>query len=236
MWTKISALLDEAGKEVFVIIMVLLGLYVFAQENRKIIMVVDTGLPFNIKSDYLCNIPQIDLTNTNIYDYNGHGSNVIGLITKGFNYNKYCILSVKWYHNNATQSEPTIVYNRVAKYSDVIKRYKPYLVNLSLSGVFYSSDEKSSLQYVLNKGTIVVVAAGNDGHDLSLQCRVYPACYGFKSRGFFVVSDIKGLKGRSNFNGPVNAWSHGFNQCVDSICLTGTSQATANYTNFLISR
>ena len=51
------------------------------------------------------------------------------------------------------------------------------IVNLSLAGPSSTPDLESAVQYAQARGVLVVVAAGNDGHDLA-SAPTYPAAYG----------------------------------------------------------
>jgi subtilisin family serine protease len=97
-------------------------------------------------------------------------------------------------------------------------------INISLSGEGYFYTEYSAIYKAVNKGITVVVAAGNNGLDLTEDCKIYPACYKINSPRFIVVGafDVP----ESNRAGFLKLES-GRNQGIPS--MSGSSQAVPNH-------
>lgn len=214
-------------RELFLLLVIALAGQVFG-ETRKIVAVVDTGLPYNRSIlPYLCKGLQYDITNKGIQDANGHGTNIIGLIAKNLNTKTHCISMIKWWHS-ADENVPSDLLNaRIADYYKLLLQLKPTLVNLSLSGKGFIALEYNGIKALLSQGTKVVVSAGNDKQNLSIRCLSYPACYPIKHKHFYVVgatdSDF------ANYGGPITDILPGRAQRgIFGITLTGTSQSCAN--------
>lgn len=207
-------------------------------EKRIKIAVVDTGLYMSKEIEpYVCLDGHRDFTRTDLQDRFGHGTNVAHLIAKSLDPVKHCLVIVKW----LDPSTPAIATNFTlqaaiyyAAHSDVS------YINVSAGGGYRMKKEEKAIKFALDRGARVVVAAGNDGYDLSAGCIYYPACYPFKHDNFYVVGalDERGIKVYfSNFGGPVNAWAPGVEQSWKTeIIMSGTSQATGIYTGMLVER
>jgi hypothetical protein len=78
------------------------------------------------------------------------------------------------------------------------------ILNLSLSGDEYSTPLQEALSYARSKGVLAVVAAGNDGRDISV-VPAYPASFGLDN--IIAVAAIRSYQGAklpsSNFGRPV---------------------------------
>jgi len=105
---------------------------------------------------------------------------------------------------------------------------------MSVAGPGFNYQEYDTLYNLLQSGTKIIVAAGNNSLDLSFTCDVFPACYFNDEPNFFVVG-AKDLK-MSNKKGPVNVKRPGKDRCGFGICMSGTSQAAAEFTADLISK
>lgn len=205
------------------LLLIFLSFSVFAKIE---IAVIDTGVGIHQKK-YLCKNGSISWERT-AYDLNGHGSNVIELITKKMDTNKYCIVSYKFW-DASYKSEDTINFVNKAL-ENAIKR-KVAVINMSLYGAFYSTPEKKLIEKALDMGIAIVVAAGNDGYNLDVACISFPACYKFSHKNFYVI----GAKEEkfSNYGAVVDSYENGTKQ--GELKLSGTSQAAANFTAKLIS-
>jgi len=208
------------------------------KETRKVVAIVDTGLPTSSKiKPFLCKNMQTDVTGYGIKDVAGHGTNIAGIIAKTLNPKTHCIAMIKWWHSYYQMHEYLTKHTAeqlIESYMDAVVALKPSIVNMSLSGGGYSKAERDAILALLKGGSTVVVAAGNDSLDLSKYCVSYPACYFIKNTRFHVVGgrDVS----RSNYNSPVTDYRPGRDQCgiFSSSCLTGTSQSTAVLTSELI--
>ena len=215
-------------RELLLLFLVVISVQIFSQETRKVVAVVDTGLPYNRAIlPYLCKGLQYDVTEHGIQDYNGHGTNVLGLVAKGINPKTHCLSMIKWWHTaEETNLNKHLVDSRIKSYMNILSKIQPVLINMSLSGSGYSVPEYEGLKSLLSKGIKAVVAAGNTGSYLTTSCTSYPACYAFKDKNFYVVGTSDSF---SNFGGPVTDILPGSDQCgIFGLCMSGTSQATGN--------
>lgn len=208
-------------------------------ESREVIVVVDTGRPTDTSlQKYMCDLPDYDVTGFGLNDVVGHGTEMISMIASSIDPTKTCITSVKWFHSYSDlgSNNPTTNRNRVTAYTKIVLALKPKYLNLSSSGSLYSYPEVKMIAELLNQNSYIMVAAGNDGADLSYKCEAYPACYPFKHKHFRVVaSGTNGIRNAlwSNFGGPVNSYENGINRYAFGHYSTGTSPATAIFTGRL---
>jgi hypothetical protein len=170
-------------------------------------------------------------------DNHGHGSNVIGLIAEKINPKKTCIVSVKL--EIPKNRDPEIF---ILKAMEITEKMKPVGVNISMSGSVRFSSELRSFIRLLSIGTKIIVAAGNERLDLDKTgCPIYPACYldDIKKKenrintSNFIVVGAKDT-GSSNIGSVVTVVAVGKDQGYPK--MTGTSQATANFTGKLFSK
>src|SRR6266853_3204718 len=212
-------------REFLYLVLISFSIRTLSDETRKVVAIVDTGLPSDSRiTPYLCKGKQVDLTGYGMEDVDGHGTNILGLIAPAINIKTHCLAMIKYWHRGEESDN----------FLDAALNLKPVIINLSLSGPSFIRSEKEGLLKLLAAGTKVVIAAGNDGLDLSKSCLAYPACYNFKDPNFYVVSSSDHSP-NANFGGPVKLLAHGINQCgIFGTCMTGTSQATANATNWLL--
>jgi hypothetical protein len=225
---KVGGTLKHYLRELITLFIIAISCQTLSQETRKIVAVVDTGLPYNDSIiPYLCKGHQYDVTEKGIQDYHGHGTNILGLVARGINKNTHCLTMIKWWHNSDEPYSIIVSRTRIKAYSKLLIKLKPVLVNLSLSGWDYSKDELVMIKELLKNGAKVVVAAGNDREDLDASCGVYPACYDVKHKNYHIVGAIDTY--HSNFKGPITDILPGLNQCgIFGLCMTGTSQAAGN--------
>jgi hypothetical protein len=220
------------------LLFILYGIQALSAESRTVIAMIDTGISSKkYINPYKCNIPPVDVTGTNYEDYHGHGTNIAYLITRGLDPAKYCILSVKFWHSNewaAVHKKDTA--DVFVQALQQVVAYKPKFLNLSLSGEAFMQDELNLLKDLLFKyNTKIAVASGNNKKYLGDVCDTFPACYNLNTSLFRVVTTL-GVS-LANIGGPARYIANGVNQCTpDGICMTGTSQATANYLNWWIKR
>lgn len=184
----------------------------YAGDLRERIAVVDTGLSYgSVPSIFLCKDGHKDLSNTTLEDSHWHGTLIISIIAKGINPVTQCITMIKWINYPIENISNSQTIKRVAEALEYAITLHPKYVNLSLSGGKAYKPEHDAIQKLLEQGAVIVVAAGNDGIDLSKSCNIYPACYKFNSPRFKVVAnyDIGIRHIRSNYNGPVNEQEDG---------------------------
>tara|TARA_R110000868_G_scaffold66014_14_gene197079 strand:- start:9429 stop:10145 length:717 start_codon:yes stop_codon:yes gene_type:complete len=222
-------------RELILLAVVLLTVSIFAKETRDVVIVMDTGLTVNQDSlPYLCESGHVDFSGSGtIDDNNGHGTNIAGLVARGLDTKKQCIVIVKYYDTDKdpyNKQEPGEALDRAWNY---LLTTNAKWINMSFVGEVYVQNEYSAIKQLLARGTKVVVAAGNEALNFDDKCERYPACYGFKSPNWYVVGayDLS----LSNFGGPVNIVLQGMNQRGHfGPLMSGSSQATGNATAKII--
>lgn len=205
-------------------------------ETRQKIVVIDTGISVEQStSNYMCKNGVLGTAGSWI-DFNGHGQNVVGLIAKHINPKKTCIVSIKLDFMRMDTLESMIV-----KSMRMAELHRPVAINISMAGTFRSELELRYLTKFISSGVKVIVAAGNEGANLDEKCEIYPVCYLKEMRektkpvntsNFFVVGAKNLIV--SNTGSLITVIAEGIKQGVPA--LTGTSQATANFTGKLFSK
>ncbi len=186
------------------------------------VAVVDSGFDAQrFPSVPLCADSHRDFTGSGVLsDEIGHGNNVTSLIARHATGADYCLIIIKVFTRTSTMKE----YTDGLKYVETIGAD---VVNLSLSGTKYNYEEAYAIERLLDKGTLILAAAGNKGWDLSFSCLVYPAC--IDSR-IIVVGNV----GRGNVGTPVDVVINGNKQNAGGITMSGTSQSTAIFTGHIV--
>lgn len=211
---------------------------VFA-EDRKIIAIVDSGIRNTSEiKPYLCDQGLINYSTSQVFnDVIGHGTNITHIIIEKMDPKKYCIVHIKVFN---VESE-TIDEENYRKAFVKLKELKPFLVNMSLSGNTTFQYEREGIKSLLDSGTKVVVAAGNHHFFLAKNqnCLEYPACYAFENENFYVVGNKYDFfdfypASSSNFGPLVKYWQMGTNVTAGGIKMSGTSQAAAKQSAYLI--
>lgn len=211
-------------------------------ESRIKVAILDTGI-FNHEAirPYLCNDHHYDFTHTSLVDQLGHGTNVAAIIARNLDKSKVCIQIVKYVVGAEDFDMPT--YLKALK--QVVNDSSVLFINISAGGYGYNVAERILMEDALQKGKYVMVAAGNRSENLSVKCDYYPACYQFLNTHFRVIGSGVDPKNRSMFSNygiPVTNWMNGENVCEGirssgrEICYSGTSQATALFTNYIIKK
>jgi len=233
-----------------IILITSLILNVNANAKPLVVAIIDTGIDSSfMKSSFLCPTGHKDFTNTSLHDYHGHGTHVSGLIdqyvkNKTINDSEtiekistikadYCQIILKYF--DPKHKDPLKAELQALRYAiDMKVDY----INFSGGGVDFSHKENLLIKEALKKGIKIIVAAGNNGTNLS-KLPFYPAIL---DNRLYVVGNLSNnnVKALSSNYGPyVNSWEKG----VDSISygnltmpvkMSGTSQATAIKTGKLI--
>jgi len=208
----------------------ILGLLIFLcsfntlANNILKVAVIDTGFnPKYSNQANLCESGHKDFSGEGLFDYNGHGTNVIGLIVKHSSTKNYCIIIIKAFAMKSPKTKSYIV--EALQYAYDIKAD---IINLSAGGEKPISSEKRIVMKILNKKQIFVTAAGNNGKNLDKACTYYPACY---DKRIIVVGDKNKY---SNYGKYVDAIQNGKNQTAFGQTMSGTSQSTAIFTGLLL--
>jgi len=191
-------------------------------DNRIPIAVVDTGVNLNkSNSKYICKGLSMNVNGKSspFRDDTGHGSNVVGLIIKNINIQKYCIEMIKYETSINTYETAKAINYAITTHSKYI--------NLSLSGMDSSNAEEYAFRTAISEGMRISVAAGNNHLNLDVLCNIYPACYTINDKNYHVIGSYTGHF--SNTGVTVTHYEDGMNR--GSPPMTGTSQATAIHTN-----
>lgn len=196
--------------------------------------IIDTGLNTRLGTYKLCpGLSKSFYKDENLDDEKNlpHGMNIMGIIDNQLPVDgDYCFVMYK-----AFQYEPK--YGKTAKALEQALKDNVDIVNLSFGGAEEIPSETAAIKKLLDKGVPVIVAAGNAEDDLppksfDMTCSYYPACADDR-----VV--IVGNNKKPGEPSPTSNFSHnkenfmfaiGTKLCGAGVCLTGTSQATANVT------
>jgi len=198
---------------------------------------MDTGIdPSTIEiMPYLANTNTFD----DLIDNYGHGTHIAGIIASSGCVNLK-IISCKFANKN-TGNIPKML----ACYERAIKE-KVDIINLSAGGTSFNDKESEVLKRVDAAGIKTIVAAGNDAKNLGSPCWGYfPACLRLPN---MTVVGALGKDGKiwygpydkgSNWGIPDMKWEYGQDILSNYpgnryATMTGTSQATANFTKHLV--
>jgi hypothetical protein len=188
------------------------------------IAIVDTGLDSSLKLR-LCPGLSRDFTGTGLEDrhIHKHGSNVAALIARHAGAANYCLIIIKY----IDRVQNTGAYGPALEY---VQALRPDFVNFSVQGTGRFEAETKAVLSLLNSGTTIVAASGNNGRlDLDHGCDVRPACI---DKRIVVVASSTG--NFSNLGRAVDVYEDGSHQCAAGKCLNGTSQAAAIHTGTLV--
>ena len=223
-------------KTLLILLFVILSTYNSYAETRIKIVVIDSGISKVYKNrPYLCKDGIKTVLNDDGFDEVGHGTNVIGLIVKNMNIKKYCIVSIKTWSRKLTFSQI-----RRATIDSVMmaSNYKTPYINISMAGGLNSIAELDFIKKIIDSGTTISVAAGNDGRKLDkLTCFTFPACYKYdltpkQQKKFIVISS--NTTEYPNTGDVVDYYLDGKDKGFPK--MSGTSQATAIFTSRLLSK
>lgn len=170
--------------------------------------------------------------NPDYTDFHGHGTHIAGLILKD-TCSEVELSSCKYYE--LEQDEKSNIDKTIKCFKRALTQHFDF-INYSSGGPEFSQIEHDTLQKI--KNTIIVVAAGNNNWNLSIQ-HYYPASYLLPNE--ITVGNLDGSwkNQSSNFGLKNMVWEQGTRilstfQGARYGIMTGTSQATAIHTNRLI--
>lgn len=180
----------------------------------------------------------VNMGNWNKEDYidtNSHGTHIAGIILKD-TCKEVELISCKYYHTYT----PANVQDSTNCFKLALKEHFDF-INYSSVGYESNEEEYNVIKQISDKGTIILVAAGNDNADLSKpKNKSYPAKY--KVKNLIPVGNLDLHNKRaptSNYGLKNMVWEVGTS--VYSTLphnsygyMTGTSQATATHTNRLL--
>jgi major intracellular serine protease len=212
------------------VIFLLLIPKVYAKEIK--ILEIDTGVDLSheeIRSHV--NMGSWE-NNPNYQDFHGHGTHIAGLILKD-TCKEVELISCKYFDLSYTNKQD--MENSINCFKLAIKTHFD-IINYSSGGIEFNQLEYDIIKSI--KNTIIVVAAGNNGHDISLY-NYFPATYNIPN--IIVVGNLNGFFRNSSSNYGFEGMVYEQGTRILSTfpggrfgVMTGTSQATAIHTNRLI--
>lgn len=208
------------------------------QAKKKFITVavIDTGIHKSIKGHKkgICHYGHKDFTGTGLNDTHGHGTNVSGLIHKYAKGRRYCQVILKFFDPHATGKQ------NISRITAAIRHainIKVDFINISGGGIGYTEMEQKMVKRALDRGIIIVAAAGNAKCNLDdKDCEYYPAMH---DKRIVVVGNgtTKKRFPSSNYGSIVDLWVDGDNKKGEyGRAMTGTSQSTAIHTGKLVKK
>ena len=192
----------------------------YAKQIR--VAVIDTGFDMTYSLDTkLCETGHKSFVpKQTIQDIYGHGTNIVGLITKYAERSNYCLIIIKYYDKNIKNNHV-----RFLKALEHAYNLNVDMINISAGGPGIFIPEYNLIKQILDSKIIINAAAGNESLNLDDECIYYPACY---DERIFVISSKNTIK--ANKGEIVDKYENGKNQTGFGITLSGTSQATAIFT------
>lgn len=218
-----------------------------ALAKQLVVAVIDTGVDpaAEIK---LCPTGHYDFVTKSAspVDYHGHGTHIASTIQNNAGKGDYCIVSIK-YHNPSAPGSVNL--DNMIKAVEYAVALNVDYINISGGGPEYSEKEYQAIKKALDKGMVVVAAAGNDHTNIDPKDnKYYPASYDKR----IVVVGNKSVDGKrspsSNYGDTVTRWEVGEGVRANIPCtsttahppcsgkLSGTSQACAIATGKLLNQ
>jgi hypothetical protein len=206
-------------------ILFLLSFIINAQEPIRI-AVIDSGISpeASAKINHCDKKLNKSFTDDTLYDFIGHGTNITGLIYKNVGFVKHCFIIIKvWGDKGRADNDP---FTKGLQYATLLH---PDIINLSGGGYGKNLKEQNIVLNYLNKGGILVNAAGNDGKYLEKEtCSWYPGCYDARIM-------VIGNKGNNSNYGPrINMIIDGNNKEGFGEMSSGSSQSAAIFTGMAV--
>jgi subtilisin family serine protease len=169
-------------------------------------------------------------------DNHGHGTHVTGIIIQEIlkqqaaGHENFVIMPLKYYDSKFSFSNTLANTVRALEYA---VKMGAHVINYSGGGNQYSSTERLAIEKAMDKGILVVAAAGNEGENMDRQ-KFYPAGYNLPNIIAVTAVDSDGeVLPTSNYGAEsvelaaegknIRSWIQGNKISL----MTGTSQATA---------
>lgn len=224
----------------------------------KVIAILDTGIDLNntylkdrTLKDKNGDIVGLDLNNNNFKDSNGHGTHIASIITMLNPMNK--IVPIAYYDSNDSGVESI---NKFIKGLEFVSEHPEIqILNISAGGNNFDAREMKAIKKILENGTIIISAAGNDSETISkfdekesfvtrLRNKVknnyyFPASYGFHGLISVMNVDINGNPVESSNRGEFISTGYigndipAYDNNCNKILLSGSSQSTAIVTGII---
>lgn len=223
--------------------------------NKQIkVAIIDSGIsPELLKGNSYCKEGHKDFTGQGLRDNHGHGTHISGIVDqyvknyifasgKDLNkidelYENYCQIIIKYL--DPKQRDGDNLKQTIESFRWAVNQ-KVDIINYSGGGTEFSKEEKEIVEEALNKGIIIVAAAGNERSDIDNN-KYYPAMYDKRIHvvGNLVKVEPRQIASSSNRGESVTDWEIGTNvlsRLPDKNYgyMTGTSQATAVKTGKLV--
>ena len=198
------------------------------------VCVIDSGVDMEdvrIKP-HLCSSGHVNLTKSSMSEDFSHGNHVVGIIISNSPKSGYCLKIIKFYSETNTEKQNNDNMIRALE----ISSSSCSLVNVSAGGS--NADEKEHRVIKESKATFVL-AAGNNGIELSKHPSYYPAGY-FTSNSVVVGNLNKDgtIASTSNRDSrlvwEVGEWVESFGYRGSKVVMSGTSMAAARRTARII--
>lgn len=178
------------------------------------IAIIDTGWnPIEGMPDYmylkLCKSGHFDFNQNKAevgHTENLHGTVVGAIIAAELRDINYCAVI----YNVDVDGRPSLA--NMIKAFNMASNEGLVAVNVSIEGISHDYLEKRALEKLTSKGTVVFVAAGNRGVNLSEHCSSYPGCYKVPNVvvvGATGIDDYEHRAGYSNYGQEVTVWYPG---------------------------
>lgn len=204
------------------------------------VAILDTGLDLSDSrfAGHICSGGHKDYTGDGIYDNDGHGTHVAGLIVQYAKDADYCLVIYKYY-KLADRRENSNNYTRYMKaLLDISNAGDINIVNYSGGGDLPSIAEEMTMKK--HSEITYVVSAGNSSRNLDdPQISYYPAKYRLDNIRVVGSKRFNRISSFSNYGSYVTDWEDGENVSSYAIGrgntnLSGTSMSTAIRTGKLI--
>lgn len=206
-----------------------------SHDPREKIVVIDSGIRItDYNKKYLCNDGHYDVTETSLHDYNGHGTNIAGIIARKLNPQTQCIVIIKYFFDTHGTMTDELQALKIAYQIPNVK-----VINFSSGGFEPYLKERHLIEKIISNNIYFVTAAGNKSTNLDFICNYFPACYNIKSKYFRVVGNglNQHLKSKyTNYGSQITDWRIGDNILGFDIVLSGTSQSTAILSSELMNK
>ena len=181
-------------------------LFIAHKETTKTIKVavIDTGFDFESNWDrvtktspqlfkpHLCLNGHQDFSGTSLLDSHGHGTHIAGLIAQYAKNQDYCMIILKFFDPRNTVKNATVLALKKAVELNVD------IINYSAGGTERDPEECDVIKKAIDKGIVVVTAAGNEKANINKE-PYYPAMCDKRVRAVANVSPSGNYEPSSNF-------------------------------------
>lgn len=167
-------------------------------------------------------IPNVKLCKpmTKLVEYGrDHGNEIVSLIESKSRVNR-CYILIHAMSNGKDKTTEAL---------KLMNEEQIDILNLSLSGWGEDEEEKTQINKIKSKKTLIVVSSGNEGFNLDSFCRIFPACYGNQ----LIVVGSTNTKG--NHGKVVDLYYDGRYKVKDGYKV-GTSYSTARITGIITNK